>query len=143
VTDADGKKLEEVKRKISTQWVVALKVPVDDVNWLVRQFESAQAELNLVADCLEGNAPMHLAFVDHPHAHNARSLQSQLTAANALAEKLAHTVNIERAKVEKLREALLPFADETAFTILTSSSCSVSGETLKKARQALTDTEEK
>ena len=42
-----------------------------------------------------------------------------------------------KAKIKRLREALEPFANETAFTILTSDSCSVDGKALEQARKAL------
>jgi len=87
VTDADSKRLEEIKTGLAENKATRLyQYNQTERLWLeetLTQLESAQAELNLVADCLEGNAPMHLAFVDHPHAHNARALQSQLTAERA------------------------------------------------------------
>lgn len=41
------------------------------------------------------------------------------------------------AEVLRLREALRPFAEETAFTIVTNSTCTVDGKALENARAAL------
>jgi len=81
-----------------------------------------EAELNLIADCLEGKAPAHIAFADHPHAHNARLLEGRLSEANA--------------KMEKLRKKIL--------SILNHSQSGIDGPYIEETiRQILANTEKK
>lgn len=49
-----------------------------DVDKLFAEVESLRQQLNIVADVLDGKPPLHIAFVDFPHAHNLREMLSRL-----------------------------------------------------------------
>ena len=147
--DAESRKrLEGIKYNHRQTHMWPMASPYDDCPecWTISQVESAQATIAEQDEDAEKQTALLAIAGDTINNQAAQLAEKDRELGKMQAFGIEKYQHLSKAKDEldsqlcAAKEALEPFANETAFAILTSSSCSVDGKVLDHARKVFTHT---